>query len=264
MSKRALLLLTTMLATLVAASGVALAANRINCQINVVCNGTSQNDALIGTSGDDQIHGLRGDDLLLGLDGVDVLWGDEGHDQLLGGGSFDELFGGPGPDISNGGDGLDQYLFGANNWGQDTISENRNNAPYNQIIIGSAVTVSLEIFLHADNTRDPEVRDAAGINGTNTVNWSRDIINDVENSSSGNDRIFGNDAANILISHKGTDEVYGAGGDDSIDVRDGGLTSDYVDCGNGTDMVYADKLINSDIGTLPADIVKDTCEQVIR
>jgi Ca2+-binding RTX toxin-like protein len=107
------------------------------------------------------------------------------------------------------------------------------------------------------------VSDAAGIPGNYTINWSRDIISNVFNNSSGNDIIFGNDAANFLSSHHGTDQVYGAGGDDTIDVQDFGSSSDYVDCGNGNDTVISDKLINSDVGTLPADILKDDCEHVI-
>jgi Ca2+-binding RTX toxin-like protein len=264
MSRRAILLLTSMLATLVAASGVALAANRIVCQINVPCNGTSQSDALIGTAGGDIIHGLGGTDLLLGVGAVDSLHGDEGGDQLLGGSDTDFLYGGPGNDISNGGDSFDTYFFEANNWGQDTITENRAHELNNAINIGPAVTVNLQILLHADNTTSPEVSDAAGIPGTNyTVNWSRDIIRDVDNQSSGNDIVFGNNVGNLLVSHKGTDQVLGAEGDDIIDVQDFDLTSDFVDCGTGNDRVFADKLIVSDIGTLPADIVRN-CERIIQ
>jgi Ca2+-binding RTX toxin-like protein len=258
MSKRAALLLSTMLATLVAASGVALAANqRINCQTNVVCNGTNQNDTLIGTAEGDTIHGLGGDDLLFGLAGADSLYGEGGLDHLIGGTGGDALHGGPGNDVSNGGVGQDGYYFEANNWGQDTIVET-NTEPNNGIQISSAVTLNLQFNLRADNTRNPEVSDAAGINGTNTVNWSGDVINLVFNYGKGDDTIFANDGQNVLRSHNGSDQVYAEGGDDLIDVRDVGLSSDYVNCGPGNDTVYVDTHIQGDLD-LPADIV-DNCE----
>jgi len=251
-----------MLATLVAASGVALAITK-NCQIHVVRIGTDQQDTLTGTAGGDDIHGLRGDDLEFGLAGNDSLYGEEGLDHLIGGTLRDRLHGGPGNDVSNGGVGVDQYYFEANNWGQDTIVES-NTDPKNIIRISSAVTVNLQIDLLADNTRNPEVSDAAGINGTNyTVNWSHgDVINDVINEGSGNDIIFADDRWNHLFSHRGSDQVRGEGGNDTIDVQDAGLSSDLVDCGPGTDRVYADKFISGDV-QLPADILNN-CEEIIR
>jgi Ca2+-binding RTX toxin-like protein len=261
MSRRAILLLTTMLATLVAASGVALAANQIkNCQINVVCNGTNQNDTLIGTSQSDEIHGLGGADLLFGLAEVDSLYGEAGHDLLIGGNNPDNLYGGPGNDVSNGGNEGDFYYFEANNWGQDTIVDSDHS---NGIEIESPVTANLQIFLKADNTTNPEVSDAAGINGTNTVNWPGDAIKYLFNYGSGDDTIFADDRANNLKSYHGTDQVYGAGGDDVIDVRDLGAYSDYVDCGPGDDTVYVDvNRPQGDVFVASDNVNNATCEHV--
>src|SRR5215217_5170259 len=67
--RRVILLLTVMAATLVVASGVAWAVNKI------------------GTNGPDTLRGTNGADNLLGNGGNDVLFGLAGRDTLLGGGA---------------------------------------------------------------------------------------------------------------------------------------------------------------------------------
>ena len=74
--RRLILLLTVMAATLVVASGVALAVNKV---------GTNGPDTLRGTNGDDNLVGLGGNDDLFGLGGSDNLVGGEGKDWVLGG-----------------------------------------------------------------------------------------------------------------------------------------------------------------------------------
>ncbi len=72
-----------------------------------------------------------------------------------------------------------------------------------------------------------------------TINWSGNVIDNVIDTSTGNDTVDENAAGNFILSHEGTDTVSGGGGDDFIDVQDqsGG---DHVSCGDGTDTVAID------------------------
>ena len=110
--RRVILLLALMAATLVVASGVALAVNKV---------GTNGPDTLRGTNGDDNLVGLGGNDVLFGLGGRDNLLGEEGKDWVLGGnerrasGGDKNLVGGPGNDGVLGGTGSDNILGEAGN-----------------------------------------------------------------------------------------------------------------------------------------------------
>jgi Ca2+-binding RTX toxin-like protein len=71
----------------------------------------------------------------------------------------------------------------------------------------------------------------------------------------GQDTINANDGADNLIGQGGdtsVDHFYAEGGRDTIQTRDVPAVKDTVECGAGTDTVYADK----------ADVVGDACEQV--
>jgi Ca2+-binding RTX toxin-like protein len=72
--RRTILLLATMAITLLVASGVALAINKI---------GTDGPDTLRGTNGDDNLLGKGANDVLYALAGMDNLLGAEGKDWLL-------------------------------------------------------------------------------------------------------------------------------------------------------------------------------------
>jgi hypothetical protein len=93
--RRVILLLAAMAATLIVASGVALAVNKI---------GTDGPDTLRGTNWDDNLLGKGGNDILFGLGGRDNLLGGPGKDIVLGGnerrplGGDKNLAGGPGND----------------------------------------------------------------------------------------------------------------------------------------------------------------------
>ncbi|MDP8900047.1 MAG: hypothetical protein M3N33_02655 [Actinomycetota bacterium] len=107
--RRTMLLLTVMAATLVLASGVALAVAR---------SGGPGDDTLRGSNGADALSGNGGDDDLLGLGGRDALSGGEGRDAVLGGneagpkGGDKSLAGGPGGDFVGGGRGEDALSGG--------------------------------------------------------------------------------------------------------------------------------------------------------
>jgi hypothetical protein len=110
--RRVILLLSVMAATLVVASGVALAVTKI---------GTNGPDTLRGTNGADNLVGKGGNDALFGLGGRDDLLGGEGKDWVLGGnerrpgGGDKNLVGGPGNDGVLGGNGSDDMVGGSGN-----------------------------------------------------------------------------------------------------------------------------------------------------
>jgi Ca2+-binding RTX toxin-like protein len=98
--------------TLLVASGVALAVNKI---------GTDGPDTLRGTNGTDNLIGKGGNDILFALGGKDTLIGGPGKDVVLGGnkdrpfGGDKNLVGGPGNDWINGGNGSDIIVSNAGN-----------------------------------------------------------------------------------------------------------------------------------------------------
>jgi Ca2+-binding RTX toxin-like protein len=82
--RRSILLLAAMALTLLVASGVALAVNKI---------GTNGPDTLKGTNGADNLYGRGGNDALFGFAGRDNLLGGAGKDWVLGGNDLPPLGG---------------------------------------------------------------------------------------------------------------------------------------------------------------------------
>jgi Ca2+-binding RTX toxin-like protein len=112
--RRIILLISTMALTVLVASGVALAVNKI---------GTNDPDTLRGTNGADNLLGNGANDVLYALGGRDNLLGGEGKDWLLGGNERrpfgaegdKNMVGGPGNDGLLGGIGSDNTLGGSGN-----------------------------------------------------------------------------------------------------------------------------------------------------
>ena len=112
MMRRAILLVAMMAVSLLVASGVAWAVNKIGTDGPDTLRGTNGNDNLIGKGGNDRLYALNGRDNLLGGPGKDVVrdaprgvWrrGDK------------NLQGGPGNDIVFGARGSDNVLGDAGN-----------------------------------------------------------------------------------------------------------------------------------------------------
>ncbi len=260
MRQRAILLLTTMAAALVFASGVALALATKQCETDILCSGTPDRDELLGTSGFNQMEGKGAGDVLKGFGEWDVLLGQGGNDELLAGSGGDDLYGGPGADDLNGqGDG-DAYRFEAGGWGNDTITDattsDNDYVSGNAVFFGSAITADLTINLVSSANR-PEVTEAGG---TSNINWSNSVIDKVTNDRAGDDTINGNPAANFISSRgAGKDDIYAGGGNDRIFVSDGS-GGDFVNCGGlsfnpDNDTVFYDGPTATDLG----DIVRK-CE----
>jgi hypothetical protein len=109
--RRVALVLAAMMLTLLLASGVALAVNKV---------GTNGPDTLRGTNGADTLSGRDGNDNLFSLDGRDILLGGSGKDNVLGGerspGGGDKILSGDaGNDAVIAGRGSDNALGGAGN-----------------------------------------------------------------------------------------------------------------------------------------------------
>lgn len=258
MNRRAILTVALIGAALVLlSSGVALAAlNTIECKGGRVCTGTEARDLMNGTDGHNEMYargaadtlkGLGGRDLLYGEGGRDRLYGGEESDELYGGARLDQLYGGGGSDelyggayiddlfpgrgndlVLDGGEDRDAYYFGTSDWGDDRITDD-DIGNRNRVVFLSSIETDLVIRLVSKPERH-EVSNTAG----STIEWDGDVIEDVSNSGTGDDKIYGNAAANTIISQQGGDKdtIYGRGGDEYIDVFDGS-GGDYVDCGAG-------------------------------
>ena len=97
--RRTILLVATMILTLLVASGVAWAVNKIGTDGPDTLRGTNGDDNLIGKGGNDRLFGLHGRDTLLGGPGKD--WVDTHPTESRTGEK--NLLGGPGNDIVWGG-----------------------------------------------------------------------------------------------------------------------------------------------------------------
>src|SRR5215207_768837 len=116
MMRRTILLLAAMALTLLVASGLALAVNKVGTQGRDFLKGTDKADNLLGNDANDLIFGLSGNDNLLGGSGKDLVFGGTyerslgGSKNVAGGDGNDVVFGGKGSDKVMGGEGND-YLF---------------------------------------------------------------------------------------------------------------------------------------------------------
>lgn len=167
--------------------------------------GLSHSNSL--AAGQSQTGAFFVDDLLVGGRGNDWLYGLGGDDTLFGEGGNDTLHGGAGADTLFGGNGIDtaSYAFSMGD---------------------------LDISLH-DHTGSGG--DAEG-----------DQIWEIENviGADGNDRIYGDKAANYLDGGKGNDDLSGSDGDDYLaggagdDQLNGYQDNDTLDGGAGADQMW--------------------------
>ncbi len=175
--------------------------------------GTSGTDVLsnvenvLGGAGNDTIAGTAGDNLLSGGAGNDVLTGLAGEDVLLGGLGNDTHFGGEGDDIFIANEGVNVYQGGA---GDDAL-----------IINSSTVqNIAFSIDLGA---------------GTDTFGNTYAGIENIDGGT-GDDQLFGDAEANVLIGRAGDDTLVGNLGGD---VLEGGEGDDSHAGGSGDDLLIA-------------------------
>ena len=135
--KRLILLFATMVATMVVASGVALAVTKIGTDGPDHLKGTNGDDTLIGKGGNDILLALRGHDTLVGGPGKDVVMGGRlfvplgGNKNLLGGSGNDAVLGGLGSDDLVGGGGNDWFVDGGI---EDVVQDNLSAGPGNDVL----------------------------------------------------------------------------------------------------------------------------------
>ena len=115
--RRTILMVATVALTVLAASGVALAVNKIGTDGPDTLRGTYGNDNLIGKGGNDRLFALDGRDNLLGGPGKDLVDTDptrfrRGDKNLHGGPGNDRVIGGRGSDNVLGDTGNDFLLDG--------------------------------------------------------------------------------------------------------------------------------------------------------
>ena len=117
--RRIIVLVASMALTLLVASGVALAVNKVGTNGPDHLNGTNGDDNLVGLGGDDELFAFRGDDTLLGGSGKDVVTAETdrgrsygGHKNMLGGPGNDFVFGGKGSDNIVASEGNDLMIDG--------------------------------------------------------------------------------------------------------------------------------------------------------
>jgi Ca2+-binding RTX toxin-like protein len=109
--RRTILMVATVALTVLVASGVALAVNKIGTEGPDTLRGTNGNDNLIGKGGNDRLFALDGRDNLLGGPGKDLV----GTDPRVWRRGDKNLQGGPGNDIVFGARGSDNVLGDAGN-----------------------------------------------------------------------------------------------------------------------------------------------------
>jgi Ca2+-binding RTX toxin-like protein len=236
--------------------------------------GGAGNDSLNGRGGDDVVDGGEGDDVLHGGPGSDTLQGGLGNDTLTGDDGVaidaDVIDGGPGRDTLD-----DEYvragressglvavtLEGGADDGFPGERDDLRGIEQLETTIGGAYTGTNgpdRLLVGAEET----TVDGRGGDDVIYTSYSADSIE----GGAGDDEIRGYGGADRIAGGPGRDTLYGdtAGqacnaltcsihsGNDIIDARDG--ERDTIDCGLGTDTLYADAL---DVHTNCEDVQRE-------
>ena len=221
-----------------------------------VIDGTPGNDNLVGTSGDDIINGLGGNDRIEGLAGNDELNGDDGNDRIyfsagddtIDGGIGSDWFWGPGASVG-GAVTVDLEAGTATgvNIGNDTLTgiEHVYGAGGNDVLHGDGFNNALRGYIGNDQLYGRDGDDSLGggsgndfldggagtdqivfFGGAQTIDLAAgtatgegtDTFMNFENvyAGNGNDIVFGDGVANVLLGHNGDDTLEGRGGDDTL------------------------------------------------
>ena len=187
-------------------------------------------DTLTGNGGVDTIEGGDGPDTITGDDGNDIIEGGGGNDNIRGGDGNDSIKGGAGADVIKGDDGND-YLEG--NGGDDHIEGGVGD---DQIIGGGG-----DDFLDGQSGSDIVLGDEGIIPpATKFMNLAFPLhITGIVGT--GNDILAGGAAVDALFGAGGNDKLFGGtlltSGDSQIVEFDG---EDFLDAGDGNDLVFAD------------------------
>ena len=186
--------------------------------------GTPGDDpALNGTANVDVISGLAGEDTISGLGSADKLCGDAGFDTITGGRGDDELDGG--------GDGGVASYSDANL----AIDANLTAGPSSTVSVAGGETDTLYAIQNVIGSSA-----ADQVDGSTNFEFIDGLAGiDTLNGAGGNDRLEGGSEGDFLDAGAGADRVFGEGGDDQLTTTDGD-TENQIDCGEGTDTLFAD------------------------
>ncbi|MDQ2081669.1 glycerophosphodiester phosphodiesterase family protein [Xanthobacteraceae bacterium Astr-EGSB] len=198
-----------------------------NIKSVTVVYGTESDDEVSTTAGDDLVYAMKGDDTISVGEGNDVVYGDAGDDVVYGEAGNDVLFGGANDDALFGGEGDDVLVGGVNDDeldggdGVDTVS----------YLAGLSDTAGVEVDLSAGIASGEE-------SGADTLTGIENVI-----GGKGNDKLTGDDAANLLDGSAGNDTLDGGAGNDTLlggagdDVLTGGDGDDVLQGGEGDDTI---------------------------
>jgi len=246
MRRRALLLLSVIVAALVVASGTALAVNK-TCP-----PGSTEQNPCLGTK---KTKKASGNDTLRGTSGPDYIKALSGNDKITAG---------AGNDTTDGGGGNDTYYYG-NGWGIDTLIDASGTDTLDFAAVQGSNPYPFDTITVDFSTFDPSANYASGPNGER-INISLGTKIEKIRGSSGYDGIYTAIGPNTLQPGPGTGgaylEDYGGYADGYISWPVSNDTySGFSASGFGPVTVYdnggtADKLILSFAKT-DADIVKD-------
>jgi Ca2+-binding RTX toxin-like protein len=202
-------MLTTMSLALLLAGGVALAATK-QCQVGVVCNGTSSADTITGTTSDDTINGLAGNDTIKARDGID------------------KINGGPNNDTMNGAAGNDSYRF-SNNFGADRISADSAGVDTIDLSRITTSTNGITFDVTGPTPTCPSTSPACISLGGNFI---ENLI-----GTGFPDNLYGNTLKNQITGGAGRDYILANAGNDQITGGAGGDVNllEYMDGQQGSD-----------------------------
>ncbi|MFZ4408589.1 MAG: FG-GAP-like repeat-containing protein [Paracraurococcus sp.] len=210
-------------------------------------SGLAGADSLVGNAGPDTLLGGDGNDTLIGGLGNDSLDGGAGNDSMLGGAGNDTVSAGNGFDTLDGGIGADR-LIGGPSGGWVIIDD-----PGDVFVPGTASVSGNSIFSSITFTL-PDSAANLTLTGLNAIDGTGTARN--------NDRLTGNDAANLLsgldgndtmVGNAGADTMLGGAGNDSLGAGDGG---DLVDGGDGADSLNGNAGDDWLIGGAGADTMR--------
>jgi Ca2+-binding RTX toxin-like protein len=227
--RKPILLLTVMVASLVA-SAVALAAG-ITCPTGPggECRGTKFADQISGTIGVDQIYALGGDDFVKGGSDADTMYGGDGNDQVGGGPGNDTFYGGAGNERLSGGD------------GEDVI----HGGPGDDVDLDGDATIDTiygekgnDFELDGDRGNDLLYGGSGDDGGPPT---SDNLQHHGLRGEGGENQVHGEDGSDTIDAQTAVElagareEIFGGDGNDTITAADGLV--DVIDCGPGEDKV---------------------------
>ncbi|MDQ3963550.1 MAG: hypothetical protein M3277_06520 [Actinomycetota bacterium] len=199
--------------------------------------GGSGNDTITGQTGDDDIYGQGNADTAFGNEGTDDIYGGDGDDELFGNanddnlfgeGDSDSLFGDVGDDDLDGGAGNDRQDDGGGLFGNDGADDIKGGAGMDDLFGGVGID-----FMMGDD---------GGINDSDPSNR----VGTPLESSGENDRLFGENAADVM---------WGEGGNDELQ---GGPSGDLMFGNNGDDTMLGQTGLDRMIGGSARDDASDT------